>query len=328
MRSQRLVLFSFLAVGAAVALFPLACSNSTTEPPPAMCGNGTVEMGEECDLGGNNGNPDFPCSKQCKRVILSYTKLNVNWTILNAVNVEGFRGSNCGGVEAQLANIFVIGPGGVRYFDETVECTKYGKIYTAICVRPDGGSTDDCSQRLPLGDYQATVTLQRADRTAITQSISSARKTAGKHGDTLNLAVDVGYDDLLNKGTLKGSLRLDLSWGELKKNCDTATPPVALEALKLTVGSSGRVVTTSTLPGTKLDGTPSKCFVPGGNRTEEEAQNLSIGSYNLLIQGFVAGSNIPLYCRRQEVFVGPGTQTDVYQIIVPAVVSPDAGMCN
>lgn len=327
MRSQRYVFLALFALCAVAAAVPLACGGGTTDgPPPPMCGNGTVESGEECDLGANNGNPDFPCSKQCKRVIIAYSKLNVNWTILKDIPIEGFTGTNCAGVGAEEAQIILVGPDGL-HFEDTVECTQYSKMYSSICVQPDGGPKD-CSQRLPLGNYQATITLRRADHTAISQAISSARGTLFKHGDSVSLHADVGYDDLLNKGTLKGSLRLDLSWGEFKKNCDTATPPVEKESLKLTVGSSGKVVTSATLPGTPLDGTASKCYVPGGNRTEEEAQNLSIGSYILLIRGYTAGSNVPLYCKRQEVFVGPGTQTDVYHIIVPAVVSPDAGMCD
>lgn len=44
---------------------PNSCQNGACQAPNAVCGNGTLEMGEECDFGASNG-PNAGCESNCK----------------------------------------------------------------------------------------------------------------------------------------------------------------------------------------------------------------------------------------------------------------------
>ena len=310
-----------LASFCGLAALPLACGgdggNGNMDPP--VCGNGKQESGEDCDLGAKNGIDGQPCSLGCRAISVIRSSLNVTWQILSQTGIEGFTGSTCSKVEADKARVIVVGPNNLR-IEQDIDCSAYGRIIDTVCTR------------LPKGDYQATITLIRtSDKTAVTLARSSARRTNSKDGDTLNLGIDFGYDDLLNKGTLKGTLLLDVSWGEDKNTCDKATPKVTMESLWLGVNDGVKPVMGKSVPGTPLDGTPSGCFVPGQgpnvNRTSEDIAGLSIGAYRLHIKGF-AGNNSPTYCKNLDVFAGPGTNNTPYKILVPAVVMGDAGACD
>src|SRR5262249_43166934 len=100
----------------------------------AVCGNGKVEDGEQCD-DGNNDDGDG-CSSDCRSVPTIDTF--VSWRLIESEWPD--HGESCGDVGASRARLDVTGPKAVS---QTVDCTFYQFKLSS----------------LPLGNYTAAVTL-------------------------------------------------------------------------------------------------------------------------------------------------------------------------
>src|SRR5262245_7349755 len=76
----------------------------------AVCGNGMVEVGEQCDRGGDNGKPNINCSSECKSVSVLIPQINVSWDILAKTGVAAYKGAGCNDVDAPFVRVILDGP--------------------------------------------------------------------------------------------------------------------------------------------------------------------------------------------------------------------------
>src|SRR6185369_5465773 len=91
---RHLIAASITLLAAVLLAIPFACGPGDGDAPPAVCGNGKVEGGEQCDGGENNGKDGYPCSSTCRAISVIRSTLNVTWSILPNP-VEGFTNSTC-----------------------------------------------------------------------------------------------------------------------------------------------------------------------------------------------------------------------------------------
>jgi hypothetical protein len=294
----------------------------------ARCGDGHLDPGEQCDEGAQNGQPGVACSASCQKISVPVVQLEVQWSpLLSHTGVDGFGGAHCEDVGAVFAHVVVTGP---TRIDEMIPCVGIAsRTFAADCPEADGGmGMVSCGQHLAEGSYQATVTLVRADGSAVTRAVSGDM-VAAIAGPVTQLPVDFEMADFLQSYT--GSLELRLSWGADGNSCSQATPPVVMEALRLSrmgMAVTGKhAIASDGTVGNALDGTPGTCYVPTTTRFTEEAKDLDWGPYQLTIEGFAAGTATAAYCATQAIFIGPGTNNQIWTLTVPSVAQggPDAG---
>jgi len=287
----------------------------------AVCGNGVVESGEQCDDGARNGQPGDACSATCQSISVPLVQLQVAWSLLAMTGVPGYQGAGCKDVGAESAHVVIGGP---AVADEIVPCLSYGRLYDADCPEADGGSMTSCGTHLPAGGYTATVTLLDGSGAPLTHGVSTAvvRAVAGQ---VATLPVDFEMKDFLAQYT--GSLQLRASWGSDGTKCANATPPVMLEALRLVPMGQTAPVMGMTMPNDiSLDGTPGMCFTPTTIYYSEEAKGVPWGPYTLGVEGFAQAGAPPAYCLSLPIFIGPGANNQAWSPTVPPVAQgPDGG---
>jgi cysteine-rich repeat protein len=308
------IVFVVLLVTSAVA----GCSGGSN------CGNGVIDPGEQCDDGAQNGQPGIACSADCKAISIPHVQLQVVWQMLQQTGVADFAGAHCADVGAASAHVAVSGPAS---FEETIDCAAASRVYAANCPEADGGQgMIGCGMLLPEGEYQATVTLVRADGSAVTRAVSTAKMMARAGSAITNLVVDFEMPDFLQSYT--GALQLRTSWGTDGNTCAQASPAVANESLRLVPAgpnSTGQPVPGMTVHGTTLDGRPGACYTPTNNEPTEKATGIAWGPYNLTLEGFAAGSTTPAYCSTFPIFIGPGQNGQIWSPVVPASPAPTDG---
>jgi hypothetical protein len=293
----------------------------------AVCGNGVVESGEQCDKGSDNGQPCSTCNSRCQSISVPLPQLQVHWSMLDDPAI-GFPGTKCNAIGAVSAHVIINGknPAGpdVR-IEESIPCELQSKLYAS---NPGtGNGVGDCATHLPAGKYSVTVTLERDDNTAVTQALSTV-PTDVVAGPPTDFNIYFGVSDFLLQ-TYTGSLQLRLGWGKDRVGCAMAMPPVVREALRL-VPKHGQLIPkaikTDPPGGTALDGTPSACYTPDGTtHSSENATSLLFGPYQLFVGGYEDKQAQPTYCGRFDVFVGPGDNNPIFYPVVP-MVTPDGGV--
>ena len=309
---MRIVRFA-LSVAFALAA---GCSNSQSYP---MCGNGVVEMGESCDRGADNGKAGINCDATCRSVTVLIPQINLVWSLLRETPVPGYRGSNCDAIGATKAHVIVSGP---TRIEQTLDCARYGKLFTGVCTELADGGTGDCSMHLAPGTYDGTVELLRGDGSAITRAVSAGTKMV-QPGQPVNLAVDFHQEDFLVGFT--GSLQVKLNWGTDQTPCMLASPPAQKESLVLIPYGATTPLTAKTMGGTRLDGTPNACYTPMGSIYAEEARDLPWGPYHLRVRGY-GGAADPIYCGAFDVFIGPTNNNQPWVLTIPPAPSMDGGI--
>jgi hypothetical protein len=290
----------------AIALVAMAgatvveCSGSTP-----VCGNSMIESGEQCDKGTQNGVGGSGCTATCQAAAIDIAEVQVFVTRLKD-EVPGFDGSTCSDLGADKAHVVLAGPSPA---DELLPCTMNSKLYSNVTP----------------GTYQATVTLLDASGNPLTRPVQSTMAEV-LSGPMVTLSVNFHQSDFIKQDYV-GVLDFAPSWEKDSQYCAGAGPPVTFETVTLKT-PAGAPVTGMTSQGHKLDGTPGSCFTPSTTTPSdayERVANLTWGHYDLTITGKVTGGAIG-YCKKFDVFVGPGVSNGTYALVVDPANS-DAGAC-
>lgn len=270
----------------------LACGGA------AVCGNGKVDRGEQCDKGAQNGVDGSGCSTKCQYANISVATIQVSYSKL-IDEVPGFDGVSCDALGIGGAHVVLAGPQGA---DETwMGCTQ-SKMYGN--VQP--------------GTYQATITLLDAGMSPLTNPVSTAMTDVQK-GPVTYLAINFHQADFV-KQDYTGQLDWNPSWGTAGQAC--AAAGVTNEALILK-DPQGKPVTmpAMTSDGLKVDGTFGKCFSKDAKTLYERIGPLPWGHYSLTIMGRAMGELT--HCKTFALFLAPGIDTPTYELTVDAY---DAGV--
>jgi hypothetical protein len=288
---------------------------------PAVCGNGIVEVGEDCDKGSQNGVVGVNCSANCKSVSTKQTQMSISWAI-DLVGkgdpIPGYTTPGCSNFGATKAHVIIDGP---SPSDKVVDCSRYVLKYPT-CLTLDTDMGEQCDMHPDPGPYQATVTLLRDDMTAITNAVSTPMINVVP-GPEVPFPITFQMTDFL-KQDYTGTLDFLAGWGAPKTNCMSANPMVTKEGIILRDAATDMIVMGMTTKGTKLDGTPGSCFSSDMiNMLYEEVDNLPWGRYNLSI----FDPNGP-FCAKVPVFVNPGMFNTTFNVTVPMYTPPsmDAGV--
>jgi cysteine-rich repeat protein len=297
------------------------------------CGDGVIESGEQCDHGDKNGTPGDNCSADCKSVSVPLVSLNVSWgfdLIGNGQAPPGYVAPECSNFGATKADVTLAGPSPLHLvctcdarsvivpggFGPNSQCTS------DMPPPPDAGAPPP----LPSGAYQATIFLSDASGAMLTKAVASMMINANP-GPQTPIVVTFGTSDFV-KQNWTGTLDFHAQWGGKGTECDKAMPSPGMESILVvpagkTQPAAGMTMVKNGFGGTKLDGTPGKCFVSDGlANTYEEIDGLPWGFYKLSVYS----QSQPGYCYTQPVFVNPGTINQTYEFVVP--YTPPAGMVD
>lgn len=255
----------------------------------AVCGNGKIEDGEQCD-DGNTVDGDG-CSSTCRYVATIDTY--VGWRLLGG-EWPG-HGETCDDVGATDALLELAGP---EPFSQRIQCSFYQ--YKLSALTP--------------GDYVAKATLYDG-QTAVTRTAT----TAFVAGDTQQtVTVDFVFADFLRDYT--GTFYFKATWG----GADTcAAAGVVTQRLRLTRG--GVTLGTATELGDALDGSPSPCRDAAAPRAQVAA-GLAWGPAMLEVTG-EDGGGVERFHGAFAVFVGADLSNAVWAVDVPGL-GVDAGVVD
>jgi hypothetical protein len=274
------------------------CSSSTP-----VCGNGVVETGEQCDNGPANGMTGSNCTADCRLQGVAIASVQVYYSRLRD-EVPGFDGTSCLDLQVDKAHVVLDGP---TPKDELWPCSMNSALYGNV---------------MP-GTYRATITLLDASGQPITNPVETAMKDVQAAATPVNLTINFHQSDFI-KQDYTGALDFNPKWAKADSSCDKANPPVTLEGVTLKT-PMGQLVAGMTTQGHKLDGTFGSCFSETTTEMFERIPDLPWGHYNLTLTGKVSGGGLG-YCRRFDVFVGPGVANTTYQLVVDPA-NADAGAC-
>ncbi|MCB9565240.1 MAG: DUF4215 domain-containing protein [Kofleriaceae bacterium] len=265
----------------------------------AVCGNGLVEDGEQCD-DGNADETDY--CQQC--VVVLPPRTTIKWRF-NAEAAPGFSQDSC--TDLGVLNVRVDLDGPTTASAEAL-CPTFQVVF----------------EDLPPGPYQASVFPLDGNEEPLVVAPAQAQVTAEavdtEH--TINVTPD------LWTGPYTGAFFFNLKWQGAP--CTTAAPPVAQQVLTLTIG--GVVVTQLTEQGQKLDGTdPKPCIAPGS--PSQSVLALPFGMATITVVGRDAGG-VEAFRGSFETFIGAGPSNPTIEFDVPTVYDampadaepPDAGV--
>ena len=268
----------------------------------AVCGNGKVESGEQCDKGAQNGVDGSGCSSSCMYANIPVATIEVSYSkLLN--EVPGFDGATCVDLGIGGAHVVLTGPQPV---DEVWMGCMQSQQYPNVTP----------------GTYQATITLLDANMQPLTNPVMTLMTDVQK-GPVTSLGINFRYTDFIVSYT--GQLDFDPQWGAMDKRCNDIGPSI-MESVTLK-DSKGALVTmpAATDDGLKLDGTFGSCFT-GSSTAPQRVKPLTWGHYTLVLQAKVTGA--VAFCQSYDVFVPPGTAPQTYELVVnPYDPSADAGAC-
>jgi cysteine-rich repeat protein len=283
-----------LLVGAGAAV--LECSGG------AVCGNGVKEGDEQCDKGPMNGVAGSGCSSDCKLIGIPVASLQVSFDLLQ-MEAPGFLGSTCRDLGIDKWQLHLDGPSPV---DEMLPCLQPSQPFGSV---------------MP-GMYQATITLLDKMGNPLTMAVKTATMNAQVGGQMALLYYNFKQSDFLRQD-YTGALKFDPNGGAANATCATAS--VNMEGVTLTT-PAGAPVAGMTDDGLKLDGTYGTCFVKSGSMPSQQVTGtLPWGHYNLTLTGKAAAGALA-FCKKFDVFVGAGTATNVYELMVDAA-NADLGPC-
>lgn len=259
----------------------------------AVCGNGKIEKGEQCDDG--NLADDDACSSVCRAQ--STVDTFIKFVPLIAEQFPGFFES-CTGLGIENVDVALTGP---TTKNERVPCS-FGQLKLAS---------------LPAGNY--TVTLRALDRSGNSLSRGMAKKDFTVSGATQTVQVDWPYEDFT--GSYKGTFFFRIFWGDVD-TCLGASPPVMKQRLRLE--RDGVAVAGMTQNGTPLDGTAAGACRDAREALDQAAIGLAWGPARLTVTG-EDDSGKALYRGSFDTFVGADISNPTMDFRVPSL-APDAGV--
>jgi cysteine-rich repeat protein len=255
----------------------------------AVCGNGKIEDGEQCD-DGNTADGDG-CSSTCRYVPTIDTY--VAWRLLAGEWPD--HGESCGDVGASHILLELTGP---RPFSQRIDCGFYQYKLLA----------------LPPGAYVAKGTLYDG-QTPITRT-ATKELTAGDVQQTVTL--DFAFADFLR--SYAGTFFFKVKWG----GADTcAAAGLTQQRLRLTRG--GAALGTATELGDALDGSASPCRDAAAPRAQVAA-GLVWGPAMLEVTG-EDGDGVERYRGAFDVLVGADISNEPWVVDVPSL-GVDAGVVD
>jgi hypothetical protein len=267
----------------------------------AVCGNGVKEGDEQCDKGAMNGQPNSGCSADCQLVTIPVASVQVSFELLQS-EAPGFLGNTCFDLGIDHWLLELDGPSATSMM---LPCLMNQTTFGSI---------------MP-GTYTATITLFDKMGNPLTRAVKTNMATVTVGGAVGNLDHDFKQSDFL-KQDYTGALYFNPNWGASGDYC--AMAGVTQESL--TFKNMNGLVAGMTVDGLKLDGTFGPCFTKSGTVSRQEIMGtLPWGHYSLGIQGKDATGAIT-YCTDFDVFVGAGTATNVYDLVI-AAANADAGAC-
>jgi len=296
---NRAVPFALSAVllgGVGVAL--MECGDSG-----AVCGNGIVEKGEQCDNGAANGTPGNPCSATCQLQGVPRAQLQVTYERLRVMTTAypSFPAPTCNDLGVAKAHLVLTGP---EPKDVSMEC---GTNFMFDPITP--------------GTYQATLTLVDMNGAALTKPVKSMMvSTDIGQAPVIDIIFDV--PDYLN--SYKGNFDFVPWWGTKNTACAAAAGgAVTQQTLKMTLPGSSTPVAMMTMSGEALDGSPKSCFT-GTTSMPDRVAMMPWGHYDVTVTGLV-GSTLT-WCKKFDIFVGVGVATPTYDLVVDPLSVGDGGM--
>jgi hypothetical protein len=152
----------------------------------------------------------------------------------------------------------------------------------------------------------------------IVSTAAHGQVMAAERGMVTDTTINVPWEAWTK--TYTGTFLFRLDWGG--GSCETATPPVATQNLKLVAG--GKVVAKLDDKAHKVDGTDDAPCRPLSEPFAQYVEDLPFGPATLEIVGKDAGG-VRTYVRSIETFVGADKNNPTITFDVPAVV-PDAGV--
>jgi len=283
-----------LVVGAGAAV--LECSGG------AVCGNGAKEGDEQCDKGAMNGVANSGCSADCKIIGIPVASLQVSFDLLQ-MEAPGFLGSTCKDLGVENWQLHLEGPSPV---DMKLPCLQPSQPFGSV---------------MP-GAYQATITLLDKMDNPVTMPVKTQMMSATVGGQMALLYHNFKQSEFLRQD-YTGALYFDPNWGATGDTC--ATAGVTMEGITLKT-PSGTAVAGMTMDGLKLDGTYGGCFTKSGSASSQQiVGTLPWGHYDMWITGKSSAGAVA-YCKKFDMFVGVGTATNVYELVVDAA-NFDMGPC-
>ncbi len=259
----------------------------------AVCGNGEIEEGEQCDDGNTTGGD--ACSPECRA--LETVDTFIHFSPFIARQFPDFKGDSCSGLEIDTVEIAIAGP---RTMTQTVDCDL---IQLKVSSLPDGA-------------YTATARAFDASGAAITRGMASVGFTVA--GETQDVHLDWPYEDFTR--SYRGTFFFHVMWGGAR-TCAGAVPPVARQRLRLERG--GVPVTGTVQTGEPLDGSATGACRDGGAPLAQAATNLVWGPARFTVTGEDEAGEA-LFQKSFDTFVGAGIVNLPIEYDVPSLL-PDAG---
>jgi cysteine-rich repeat protein len=281
----------------ALGIFAMQCGS------PAVCGDGKKEGDEECDNGLDNGTMGNGCSGACKLVAITRTQLRVRVSRLKD-EVPGYGGATCSDLMAAKTRIALAGPSSMSV---DWPCTKVEDLY----------------ENIPAGTYQVTATMLDASDTPITMPVKSMMIDVQVRPTETSVTINFKPGDFIKNYI--GRYDFNTNWGATNKGCNDVTPQVVTQALWMARPGMTTPIAGMTVSGLKLDGTQGPCFVKGGGASYQSIDNLDWGHYDLVVTGRSPGSPGDAWCKKFDIFVGPGTSNPTFELVVDPA-STDGGV--
>jgi cysteine-rich repeat protein len=258
----------------------------------AVCGNGKLEAGEQCD-DGNLVDGDG-CSSTCKYEPSVDTY--IHWTFV-ATEFLPFDGESCDDVQAVKVGLTIAGP---KPSTQVIDCGMYSIKLS----------------RLPAGSYTVSAVATDASGAALTSGLATASFVVADQ--TQNVYVDFPFADFMRSYT--GDYFFRVSWAG-QNHCAAASPPVMKERLLMV--RDGVPLMGETTDQTPIDGSKAgPCRDAGGG--SQVVKGLDWGPAEITVTGEDAVGHA-LYSKTFATYVGAGPSNPAALLDVPSL-APDAGV--
>jgi len=292
MRAIRRVAVVIVVGGALAAAASSLVSCGGSDP---VCGDGTVDPGEQCD----DGNADE--ADNC-RVCMAYIapRTVVKWEF-NGMAAPGFSNDGCIDVGASNVQVDLAGP---LPSNAKIGCSVRQVVYAD----------------LPAGMYTASVTpLDDADGSLVTTAPSVTFAANTTPNTTEEHIVVVPPEAWARPMT--GTFFFILRWAGMP--CAAAAPPVTTQVVTLTLAGGGTPpmanVSSVQYPSYRLDGTQPVGCVPSTLSLAEAARAAPFGRAQLTVSGRDSGGT-EWFRGTFDTFIGAGVSNPVLTFDVPSTV--------
>ncbi len=264
---------------------------SCDDDSKAVCGNGIVEKGEECDDG--NLQDGDGCTRFCLLPAYKGSTVVVRWYINGTQTISGqsYSYDTCSDVGASKTRIKIFGPNGL-VGEDTVQCSSM-----------EYRLTDNEDSQFPDGSYHAEIAFLDSGDATISSVITSDSTTLIRRGQT-ELYATTSLDDFTN-GPFKGVFYFNLKWDG--GTCDSG----AVATMKMTL----------TLDGSQVGTMEGNCIATSSSLANEVP---AADDYILDVVGYTADGTVWGCLTMENVKVGAGVTNPPLEIDVPK----DATSCQ